>query len=386
MVITAFFPGKIYGGPATVAMNQAQELVRRGHNVTIVTSDVLLMRPREHITISSKRVDGITVRYFPTWIVVPRFSALIAPKLVRWIRAFAADFDVVHIHFARDWIPISAAVQALKRKVPIILQPHGMLGRIHGIRGVFDRFFVASMLDKACAVLALQRTEAKSIRDIAPASNIELLPNGVPPLFHAQESWDVRELSSRRVLFLARLHPRKRVCDVIEAVHELKRSGFHTMLRIVGPDEGDLSAARSLVDRLDMSGQVEFVGPIGNEAVRSELLRASVYVLPSIDEPFGMTVLEALSIGVPTIVTTGVHIADLLQQENAASVVPPNSHEIAKEIEHLLVDQERAMQLSRNGRKLIRDQLNIESVIDHLERIYLRHIKNAERIPFSAAQ
>ena len=44
--ITVFLPSRIYGGPATVAMNQARELVKRGHEVSVVTSDVLAMHPK----------------------------------------------------------------------------------------------------------------------------------------------------------------------------------------------------------------------------------------------------------------------------------------------------------------------------------------------------
>src|SRR5262245_48430365 len=150
--ITMFLPSRIYGGPATVALNQARELVKRGHQVTVVTSDVLTMRPRQHMTAGETELDGVRVKYFPTWIVMPRFPPLVSFKLLKWLKHSIKDYDVVHIHFARDWIPVAVAREAIRQEVRVFLQPHGMLGRTDGIRKTLDRLLIGRLLERATAV------------------------------------------------------------------------------------------------------------------------------------------------------------------------------------------------------------------------------------------
>src|SRR5262245_35631541 len=164
--ITVFLPSRIYGGPATVALNQARELVKRGHEVTIVTSDVLTMRPRQHVTAGETELDGVRVKYFPTWIVTSRFPALISFELLKWLRQSIKDYDVVHVHFARDWIPVAVAREAIRQGVRVFLQPHGMLGRTDGIRKTLDRLMIGRLLEGASAVLSLQKIEQQHISSI----------------------------------------------------------------------------------------------------------------------------------------------------------------------------------------------------------------------------
>ena len=83
-----------------------------------------------------------------------------------------------------------------------------------------------------------------------------------------------------------------------------------------------------------------------------------------------MTVLEAMALGVPTIVTEGIHIRELLERHRAAMVVLPNPQSIAAGIVKLLDKPDLATQLSENGRRLIANELTIDKVVTRLETIY----------------
>lgn len=368
-VITVFLPSRIYGGPATVALNQARELVSRGHEVTVITSDILSLNPRRYVDRSEIEIEGVHVKYFRTWMLLPRFSFLISPKLLLWLRDSLSQFDVVHVHFARDWIPVMVAKKATQQGIPVFLQPHGMLGRTDGFRKYLDKLVISRLLQAATAVLPLQATEMDSIAAISPTARLLTLPNGIKnqPF---NDVWSRNALSNRTVLFLARLHPRKRVLSIIEAVKIIKNSGQGVRLRIVGPDEGDLRRANQRVVEYGLEQSVDFVGPLAHDKVISEFLQASIYVLPAVDEPFGMTVIEAMALGVPTIVTEGIHIRDMLWSNRAAMIVPPDSESIAKAILELLNNPDLATELSKNGKELIARDLTIEKVVTRLEQIY----------------
>lgn len=367
--ITAFLPSSIYGGPATVAFNHARELVVRGHEVTIVTSDVMSFRPERHYNDSIVFIDGVEVRYFPTYIAAPKFPFLISRKLNAWVRGALPNFDVVHVHFARDWIPLSITREALLAGKRVFLQPHGMLSRRNGVRTLLDHLIISRLLKEAEGVLVLQSVDEDIVHGIAPAANCLRIPNGIQ-IRNVRTRWDPRNLDRKTALYLARLHPHKRPLDFIEAAKILELRGSEYHFRIVGPDEGELGNALEKVKANGMNDVVTFVGPVDANDALEEFSSASVYVLPSINEQFPMSVLEAMAVGIPTIVTDGVYIKDMLLEHEAAVVVSSNPESIAEAIEKVIEDKAFAMKLSMNARRMVESELTLEAVVDRLEEIY----------------
>ena len=172
------------------------------------------------------------------------------------------------------------------------------------------------------------------------------------------------------ILFLARLHPRKRVLSFIEMASILRDRGVSAQYRVVGPDGGDLVKARQLVRKRKLEDQVVFVGRLPSEAVPQEYLRSAVYVLPSVDEPFPMTVLEALALGTPCVVTDSCFVAPLLMKSGAALISSPGPEDLADAVGRILNDVELAEKLSAAGRHLINEKLTVERVADSLEMYY----------------
>src|SRR5512133_4187020 len=134
-VVTVFRPATIYGGPSVVAAQQASKLVERGHHVTVATSDVLELRPRKYLGRRAAKLGGAQVLYFPSRALHPpvyrgsRFPFVVSGSLSRWLKRHVRSFDAVHVHFAREWVPVRAAQISIDYGVPTFLQPHGMLGR-----------------------------------------------------------------------------------------------------------------------------------------------------------------------------------------------------------------------------------------------------------------
>ena len=95
-----------------------------------------------------------------------------------------------------------------------------------------------------------------------------------------------------------------------------------------------------------------------------------MYVLPSVNEPFPMTVLEALSLGVPTVVTDTCFIAPMLEKNGAAVVSGPQPEVLAESVEAILREPGLAENLSRMGRRLAQTQFSSERVVDRLENYY----------------
>ena len=374
-VIPMFHPATIYGGPSVVAAQQACSLAARGNHVTVAATNVLDLRPRRFLRRLTAELDGVQVLYFPSRALHPpglrssRFPFIVSRKLLRWLENDVTSFDAVHVHFAREWVPVRAARTSIAGRVPTFLQPHGMLGRVGGTRALIDRLWVKRTLEGATAVFALQQHERDEIRRIAPSARTVELPNGID-LPVTNERWHADNLADPVVLFLARLHPRKRVSAFLEMATILSDKGLAARYRVVGPDGGDLVEAQRLVRRYGLEDRVTFVGNLQGEAVAREYLNSAVYVLPSVNEPFPMTVLEALGLGVPTVVTDTCFIAPMLENSGAAVVSGPQPEVLAGAVEAILRGPELAEQLSRTGMRLARTQFSSDRVVDRLENYY----------------
>jgi glycosyltransferase involved in cell wall biosynthesis len=374
-VIPVFYPAAIYGGPSTVAAQQANALAARGNQVTVAASNVMELRPRKFLRSRAEESNGVRVLHFPSRALHPpvyrrsRFPFIVSRELLRWLEDGVKSFDAVHVHFAREWVPVRAAQTSIANGVPTFLQPHAMLGRVSGVRALIDRLWVKRTLESATAVFALQQHESDGINRIAPRARMLELPNGVD-LPVTAERWHAGNLEDPVVLFLARLHPGKRVTAFLEMARILSGEGVAASYRIVGPDEGDLGRARRLVRRYKLNDRVSFVGSLGGEALAREYRNAAVYVSPSVKEAFGMTILEALSQAVPTVVTDTCYLAPTLKSSNAALVSRPQPEALAESVKTILSVPELAEHLSCMGRKLVQTRFTVDRVAERLEDYY----------------
>lgn len=355
-----------------MAMTHARELVGRGHSVTVLTTNVDSLRPRRRVPRESVEVDGVAIRYFPAHWLAPKFALVWSTELVAWVRQHCLEFDVFHVHFAREWVPLSV-VRALRGRVPFVLQTHGMLGRRGGLRSFVDSLVVRESLLSAAGVLSLQRVEDGELTKVAEKVRLVRLGNGVPTT-----TATARTLPANRewtILFLARLHPRKRVLAFLAAAEAMLEKGVSARFRVVGPDGGDLAAAIALAERGPLRGRVKFVGAVSPKGAAEEFIKADLYILPSVNEPFPMTVLEALSQGVPTIVTDSCHIATELGELKAALVTPPNAEAIAETAASIFESAELYSELSANGLRASKTYFNVDTVTDLLEGALQRAIR-----------
>ena len=368
-VVTYLSDDHAFGGPLSVARAQTRELVRRGHRVDLLTG---------WDGVGHLDLPGVTVRTFPVRQAVPRtgFSGLVAPGLHAALTTPGA-YDVVHIHLARDLITLPAARRALARKIPYVLQPHGMVMPDPRLRArVTDRLATRSVLSGAARVLALTEVEADGLASLSgQALPLTRLANGLP--YAPPSDADPGGTSAQRaasggpeVLFLARLHPRKRVLAFAAMAQILIERGVAARFSVAGPDEGELAALRAEIQDRGLSEHLTYEGPVATDDVPARLASAAVYVLPSVHEPFPMTVLEALSAGTPTVVTDTCHISGILDKHGAALVTDGSPVALADAVERLLREPGTVAQLRDGGRRALAAEFSITAVADQLEEIY----------------
>jgi glycosyltransferase involved in cell wall biosynthesis len=369
-IVTVVDDAASYGGPLTVAVNQCRELIRRGHDARILAGWAGAGAAPVHL-------EGVPAHLFRVRNVLPgmRFSGLFSPSLAAWLRRNARTFDAAHVHLARDLVPLCAGVLLRRAGVPYVTQTHGMVvpdARPHA--KAIDRALTLGVVRGAATRFVLTDAEEAALDELlgVPGTTVRLA-NGIE--IPAQPGVPTEPLD---VLFMARLHPRKRVMDFARAAEALIGEGHDATFSVVGPDDGDLPhLIRFLATHPHLDGRLRYEGPLPHDKALERLSRAGIYVLPSVDEPFPMTLLEALAFGVPSVCTSSCGVAATLVAENAAVVAPPGATHIQAAVRVLLDDPSRRIELSGRARTAASCAFSAEQVAEQLLVAYGRRPKVA---------
>lgn len=360
-VVTYVSEDGAFGGPVSVAMTQCASLAARGHDVSLfAASDIPAPL--------SSDTDGFRLRLFPARRVARGlgFAGMYAPGLSEALRAEAHKLDVAHVHLARDLVTLPAARSLCRASVPYVAQPHGMIDASKNpLARPVDAFFTKPALRSAHRVLTLTDQERSDIRSVMPAALIEEVKNGVqitPPAKYGRRSDEV--------LFLARLHPRKRPMAFVEMASVIADARPRATFTIAGPDEGEGDRVRQAIASSRHADRIRMIGPVRPADTRSLIARAAAYVLPSFGEVFPMTILEAFQAGTPVVATDSLGIAGACTRYGAALVTDGSPAALAAAVTRILDDPLLAQQLLDGADRYLHAELDIEDVADQLEATY----------------
>ncbi len=379
-VIPYFIPARTYGGPLTVAYNLSKELVKRGHQVVVYTTDTLNARNR--IKETEETIDGIKVRRFRNVSnsAAYKHHIFLSPGMLFTIRKELPSFDIIHMYEYRTLQNILVHHYAKKYNVPYVSEADGSL--VPGfhkqrLKKIFDLLFGHKIIRDASKLIALTPTEVVMYRELdVEESKIVQIPNGIdisqyeqlPEKGFFRKAYGITE--ENIILFLGRIHKMKGIDILVEVAAQLIKEGRNIRLVIAGPDYGHLGHLKKLTKELNVDSQITFTGFIFGEMKLAAYVDADVYVLPSIYETFPITVLEACACATPVIVTDRCQIADLVQ-DNLGFVVPYDKDRLRDAILNMLTDKELRTRFAEKGRILIKERYTSSHHTQQIEALLL---------------
>ena len=230
--------------------------------------------------------------------------------LKRAVYLAAAKGAVLHMHglwLLPNFYPAGAA---RRYGVPLIVSTRGMLG-LKALAFSRKRKQVVWALAQKRAVQmaacfhATAETEVEDIRRAGLSAPVAVISNGID----IQES--ALTTGARTVLYLGRLHPIKGIDQLVAAWSRVAERHPAWQLRIAGPSEFGCKEALERQVRELAVPRVHFEGPLYGPDKLEAYRQAGLFVLPSLNENFGMVVAEALAAGTPVISTKGAPWAGL---------------------------------------------------------------------------
>ena len=389
--VHAYKPAYRVGGPVVSVSATAETLVRKGHRVTVITSNSNLDQDLEVPLEQPIDVNGVSVWYFRRdeplrkWLpFVPYLSrsmgflycAGMRPALNKLIR----DVDVVHTHMPFVYPTYAAAHAAFRHAKPLIYHQRGNFDPARlKFRGRKKRLYIAlverPIMRRASTLIALTAAEESSFKALGVPTPCEIIPNGmdvraVRP--GAEERvrlrWNV-PLDAKLVLFLGRLHPIKGAERLMEAFMLVGQRFPNTILMMAGPDEWRLEPQWRERLRGVLADRVIFPGMLTGDEKEDVLARADLFSLPSAGEGFSMAALEALAHGTAVMLSPGCHFPEV-EQAGAGLVVPAEPRAMAAALAHLLADPGRLATMGAFGRQLLANRYTWDAITDRLIDIY----------------
>ena len=295
------------------------------------------------------QLDGIEVRYVP-FLAPPRpraygsWGAWAAPSLRLALRRLRREFpyDLVHAHYAA---PGGDAVRRARPGAPYVVSVHGgdvlsVVRRPDGERPV------RAALAGARLVLANSAAIEATARDLgARATRVVHLGTDLPA---------ERADGGTALVTVAHLVARKRHADVLRALW-LLRDSHPTLAWIIVGDGPERPELERLAAELGLSGRLHFTGQLPHAEAVATARRGALFVLPSVDEAFGVAYVEAMAAGVPAIGSLG----EPGPEEIAAAgggirlVAPGDPEALAAELRGLLDEPRWRRELGREARATV---------------------------------
>lgn len=364
------------GGPCTALQLLVTHQVAAGHTVTVLTTDQGVRQGEQPLPMP-EQVNVVRVG------VIATDATAYAPRFKGVFRRFVRGNDVVHLHGIFTYPSYVASREAFQIGVPTVHQPHGMLHRYSLRRSHWRKKLFLTIWGRRVrqACTAWHYTSTREANESWPwdSSPRFILPYGIEPNDYRVNNSNARELLGRHwpalaqspyVLFMARLHPKKRLDLLLTAF--LAGAPRRFKLVVAGPDECSMwenLKARSLRDA-STTERVVRIGTVSGDCKIALLGCARLFALPSEHENFGIAALEAIAAGTPVLLSPHVDLADAAVANGLGNAVPIEAAAWTAMLESLLRTENKEYLRAALGRQWVTQHFSAERIAQDLSERY----------------
>lgn len=359
-----------HGGSGVVASELAIALADSGHTVHVVSYAVPFRLRRFHPGV---RFHEVEIASYPL-LRFPPYTLGLATKLAEV--AAEEGLDLIHAHYA-----VPNAVSAFLAseiigggRTRLVTTLHGTDITLVGADRSFHRV-IRFALQRSDAVTAVSEYLAeRTRRDFTPDLPIEVIPNFVDTRLPdpgqarcAREAWAPK--GEGILMHISNFRPVKRISDVVRTFDAVRRRQPAKLVLIgEGPER---LFAQQLVRELEIGSDVHFLGQ--QDDIPGLLPCADLLLLPSEQESFGLTALEAMSCRVPVIATTIGGLPEVVRDGKTGRLFPVGDVAgMAEAAVGLLRDEAGRKAMGRLGRERALRCFARELVVPRYEALYQR--------------
>jgi phosphatidyl-myo-inositol alpha-mannosyltransferase len=368
------------GGITEHVYGQANELARRGHEVTVVAPT--LLRARKAVEDAPPRPEIFEVKRLgvalPIYINGSEAVVEVGPFLASGFGRLYAEraFDVVHVH--NPFGVTMPTIAIMRSKAPVTVATiHSVVPEAYRPLRLF-RPLLNVLFGHLDAMVAVSSAVVDSIQPHFPWLNFEVVPNGVDTNFFSPEAEPLEELRDGRhnILFIGRFDPRNGLKYMLKAFILLRERRDDVRLIVIG--DGPLREVYRRMVPPELRSDVLFKGQVDRLRPRY-LASADVLCTPCQLASFGMVLLEAMSAGVAVVASRNSGF-NLLVEDGVQGLLidpPKDEEQFAAALDLLLEHPDVARRMGAAGRERAVSTYEWPVIADQLEALYERLLSAA---------
>jgi glycosyltransferase involved in cell wall biosynthesis len=328
-----------YGGPSQAIFTMCRAMQAQGMEILIATTNAdgsseLPVKLKQRIVYQ----DVPAIFFDRQWSEALKYSL----PLSMWLERNVSNFDLAHIHAVFSHSCVAAARACRKSGVPYLVRPLGTLDpwslKQKSVRKrLFWHLGVKQMLSEAAAIHYTSDEEKRLAEEGLGLTRGVVVPNGIDLSFidREMEPFDPPQPETGAVpyiLALSRIHPKKGFDLLIESFAALKKGGLFDAWRLVFAGDGDagyVDQLKALARSKGLNGDVRFVGWLDGDRKYAALKGASLLAMPSYQENFGISLIEAMAYSVPVLISPYVNLAPKIKEESAGWIAELSKEKLA---------------------------------------------------------
>ena len=360
----SYYPALSIGGPVVAVHELNRSLVSIGLDLTVFTTNAHV----ENIVTADQEqdVDGVRVTYFSfdkrlEWLGGSGWQY--SPALVNAFKKRLKEFDLLHIVGVWNYPSVMMLRLASRYNMPVLLSPHGSLKPEHfrtkaWKKWLYYQLLVKPYLGRHVTIQYFTEEEKQESTEyfhfkasgVAIANGI-FLPDISPRT--PQKTLETLYKGKTVILFLGRLHSVKGLEFLMDAFAKLVTRCPSAYLVVAG--EGHPSYVAELkarCDALKLQDHMTFLGLVKGESKQRILELADIYVLPSYNEAFSMSILEAMAYQLPIVISDRCYFSEI-ESNQAGYVLMHDQQQWMKSLDRLLTDESLRCSMGEKAKALV---------------------------------
>lgn len=296
---------------------------------------------------------------------------LLGLNSIKLIRELGRTQDVLHAHGV--WRSANLFTYFLNEntKSKIVWSPRGMFSEWSWsqkslMKKPFWYILQKRSVNKSVCIHATAKSEYEDVRNRGLIQPVAVIPNGVPI-----PSLDRIINKRKEIVFLSRIHKKKGIELLIDSWSELENKFPDWQVKVAGPLDSAYAIEIQNYAKQKKLVNFKFIGEVHGDSKRKLLSEASIFILPSYSENFGIAIAEALAHGTAVISTTETPWEKMVEH-NCGWWVKPNKVEIKEAINNALTfNADELMKKGINGRVWMKKDYSWNTVAEQMLSVYM---------------
>ena len=315
-------------GVASAVPELASKLEKNGIKNTIFSFGNETRLTNQRNFLANQIIESGSTLFFDSKGISKKYALGSIPNALRMIR-MKINANLVIVHQVYSFATFWGWIYARKNNLPLILMPHGTFTLYHErdsrFRKIVAKILLKKILKDVTLAIATSESERNEIYNISKIQTV-CLPYGIDKRAEKRKDFVVTE--TLNILYAGRFAAKKNLESIIRALPKVLEIYPKSILRLAGfRNKDEMLTLRNLAEQLHIEGKILFFPWQTQNQLWKLYEESHIFVLPSENENFGLVVGDALSFGVPCVISDSVSFSNIFDSYNAGVILRRKSPE-----------------------------------------------------------